>query len=45
MEAYTLWSTFTSFGTSEVKLTDKIKFQELIFPEGVLYDYSAFVLQ
>ncbi len=26
----------------EVKLTDKIKFQEMIFPEGVLYDYSAF---
>ena len=26
----------------EVKLTDKIKFQEMIFPEGVLYDYSTF---
>ena len=26
----------------EVKLTDKIKFQEMIFPEGVSYDYSAF---
>ena len=26
----------------EVKLTDKIKFQEMVFPEGVLYDYSTF---
>ena len=26
----------------EVKLTDKIKFQEMIFPEGVSYDYSTF---
>ena len=25
----------------EVKLTDKIKFQEMIFPEGVSYDYAA----
>lgn len=34
VNAYKLWY--------EVKLTDKIKFQEMIFPEGVLYDYSVF---
>ena len=32
--AYKLWY--------EVKLSDKIKFQEMIFPNGVSYDYSTF---
>jgi hypothetical protein len=31
---YKLWN--------EVKLSDKIKFQEMIFPNGVSYDYSTF---
>ena len=34
VNVYKLWN--------EVKLTDKIKFQEMVFPEGVLYDYSTF---
>ena len=32
--AYKLWY--------EVKLSDKIKFQEMIFLNGVSYDYSTF---
>ena len=34
VNAYKLWH--------EVKLKDKIKFQEMIFPEGVSYEYSKF---
>ena len=26
----------------EIKLSDKIKFQEMVFPNGISYDYSAF---